>query len=154
MLFRSFLDKVTHTIYTATLGDSEARIYRKSNLCIPLSCIRNWKSTEDRERAGDALMGKEKKSPKSMRVHGLNVSRGFGDCFTPQVSSEPVLSLNQVQPGDCIVLASDGLWDFVFEEEISHTIFTRKNPAKALALYTAEEALGLDNVTAISITVK
>ena len=53
-----FIDKKTNLIYTATLGDSEANIYRKIEeqlKSIPLSCVRDWGSKEDSARAAKAL---------------------------------------------------------------------------------------------------
>lgn len=50
----SFFDKKTNLVYTATLGDSEAKIYRKFEdewKSIPLSCVRDWGSKRDETRA-------------------------------------------------------------------------------------------------------
>ncbi len=49
----TYIDKQTKTIYTATLGDSEANIYRRngqSMVSIPLSCVRDWGSKKDAAR--------------------------------------------------------------------------------------------------------
>jgi serine/threonine protein phosphatase PrpC len=53
-----FIDKTTNLIYTATLGDSEANIYRTidgSLNSIPLSCVRDWSSKKDALRAAIAM---------------------------------------------------------------------------------------------------
>ena len=50
----SVLDQTKHQIITATLGDSEANIYRKKEgrvISIPLSNVRDWTSEKDEARA-------------------------------------------------------------------------------------------------------
>lgn len=49
----SYIPKNKNQIYTLTIGDSEAFIYRqvgKTNKIIPLSCVRNWASPKDRKK--------------------------------------------------------------------------------------------------------
>lgn len=51
----TFVDKMTGLVYTATLGDSEATLYRKKEQnsewkSIPLSCVRDWGSKTDETR--------------------------------------------------------------------------------------------------------
>lgn len=92
----SYIDKNTNLVYTATLGDSEANIYRKDNdsfWSIPLSCVRDWASPKDAIRAGHVLNNSdiatkwpEEKNPKILRMgqfnrycSGINVARSIGD---------------------------------------------------------------------------
>jgi serine/threonine protein phosphatase PrpC len=67
----SFIDDKTHKIYTATLGDTEAKIYRnfgkgfKEDIkSIPLSVVRNWLHPEEYEHAikwfNEQIAGKER----------------------------------------------------------------------------------------------
>jgi serine/threonine protein phosphatase PrpC len=72
-----FIDKKNHKIYTATLGDTEAKIYRpiagekfKTNIkCIPLSVVRNWLHPKEFERAinwfRETIAAKEKQAPEN-----------------------------------------------------------------------------------------
>ncbi|MFI5334234.1 MAG: PP2C family serine/threonine-protein phosphatase, partial [Chlamydiales bacterium] len=87
------INKQTHQIYTATVGDSEANIYRNIDgqlKSIPLSCVRDWHSRKDAARAAAALENPQiavewpaVSNPKRLRFprwnHGVNVSRAIGD---------------------------------------------------------------------------
>jgi serine/threonine protein phosphatase PrpC len=150
-----YIDHKNHAIYTATLGDSEARIYRKKKrkmLSIPLSCVRDWSSAKDKKRAGHFLQNPSCTNPKEQRVHGLNVSRALGDCHVPAVSKSPKISMNMVKPGDCVIIACDGLWDFVFEKEIADIVTHKGNIAKSLTNH-ALKVLGSDNTTVIALSI-
>lgn len=168
----SWIDKKENLLYTATLGDSTANIYRLIKdkwQSIPLSCIRNWSSKRDRASAKRAL-GEEipfKDTPKEMRhplpgfsVYsgcGLNVSRALGDVAYKGVIHIPKITLIGIVPGDIIILACDGLKDFVAEEEIIEQIgFCKsfRNIAKQLATYAIEEGCSSDNVSIIALQCK
>lgn len=101
----AYIEKETNLIYTATLGDSEANIYKTEDhfKSTPLSCVRNWASPKDEARANLATGVKDYTTPlvsswkdnaltpKNRRVDkqqlaplkhcfgGVNVSRAFGD---------------------------------------------------------------------------
>lgn len=183
----SFIDKNTRQIYTATIGDSEANIYRKidGNLqSIPLSCVRDWSSESDAERAsialGDPNIATEWPKIKDGKIrfpspfYGVNVSRSIGDCFLagtkekPGVIHKPKITMNQLQPGDLLVLACDGLKDYVSEKEIIQnieiaksenllskiiTFFTGRNSASRLVDYAINHNHSTDNVTVLAIEV-
>ena len=126
-----YIDKWTHTIYTATLGDSEAFLYRKNDegqfLSIPLSCVRNWTSKKDAKRSAFALNDARifqsltsEKFPKNARFpinpyRSINVSRAFGDVYAtrdtakPVVIHKPKITMFPLLPNDLLVLGSDGL---------------------------------------------
>lgn len=139
----SFVDKHTHLVYTATLGDSEANIYRTIEgkmKSIPLSCVRDWGSKKDARRASLALQRPEIEhewpsapNPKTLRIGfpgtaHLNVSRAIGDrdCagseLFPGVIHKPKITINRVQSGDTLVLACDGLKDYATETAIASQI--------------------------------
>ncbi len=184
----SFLDLKTHHIYTATLGDSEANIYRKNEegalQSIPLSCVRHWGSQKDATRALQHLEPSETKrhqrilnwtttlQPKRIRypygiAGGVNISRAIGDKETnapltivenestlpPAISHKPKITVQEMHPGDLLILACDGLKDFVSEKEIIDTIqTTQEGPAQALvrkALVTST-----DNITVLAIQIQ
>lgn len=130
----SFIDKETHQIITATLGDSEANLYREHQ-SIPLSPIRDWTSRKDSGRLEKAMnwaegmikdMVKQGDNPKIFRWkgNGVNVSRALGDFAstgtpeTPGVIHKPKITINKLQKGDILILACDGLKDYVEEDEI------------------------------------
>lgn len=165
-----FIDKNTNEIFTATLGDSEANIYRKINgklKSIPLSCIRDWSSPKDAKRAANALnnpkiaeIWPKEKNPKRLRFpypYGVNVSRAIGDVrFSPAVIHKPKITRYQVQEGDTLILACDGLKDYVLEEEIISLLEKEQNKGKIaqkLIQFALYEKNSFDNVTIVIIKV-
>ncbi len=139
-----FIDNTSHMLYTATIGDSEANIYRRIGgrlTSIPLSCVRDWTSKKDLAR-GEAKIQEhpgrywfEQPEDAKKRFYcipvGLNVSRAFGDREFYEhgcVIAKPKITVNLLQTGDMIVLASDGLKDFVPEEEICQKLGSKKTP--------------------------
>lgn len=160
----SFIEKSTNKIYTATLGDSEANIYRKQGdqlISIPLSCVRDWGSKKDAARLETELglspgmvaryIGKDSKKRKLVNTGGippkgehpkigLNVSRSIGDAKYKEglVIQKPKITVSTLQQGDIVVLACDGLKDFVKEEEIISVIDNRVAHAKETANYVKE----------------
>jgi serine/threonine protein phosphatase PrpC len=169
-----YVDKKTHHIYTATLGDSEANIYRKFDdklKSIPLSCIRDWSSKKDAHRASIAL-GRPQiainwpkiSNPKYLRFpypfFGINVSRSIGDVLLsgspekPGVIHKPKITRIQVKSGDLLILACDGLKDYVSDNEIVSILKNPPpNPAKHLVNYAIDEGNSLDNVTVLAIAI-
>ncbi len=164
-----YLEKKSGYIYTATLGDSSAslyRIFRKKRRVLPLSCIRNWSSPRDFASAKTAL-GEElpyREDPKEMRhpppgvsVHfgiGLNVSRALGDAAFKGVIHLPKLTLTTLKKGDIILLACDGLKDFATEKEILSVInlFEGKpGIVKGLVDYAFLTKDSTDNITVLGV---
>jgi serine/threonine protein phosphatase PrpC len=175
-----FIDKNTNLIYTATLGDSEANIYRAAGpgllrgrlKSVPLSCVRDWSSIKDAARAALALDNKEiaeawpkAANPKRLRYphlsHGLNVSRAIGDvafagsCKKPGVIHKPKITVHQMHPEDILVLGCDGLKDYVPENEIIDVIMrarSKENIAQLLVTYALNKKRARDNVTVLVIS--
>ncbi len=169
-----FIDKHTNMVYTATLGDSEANIYRqiKGQLkSIPLSCVRDWSSQKDAKRAADAkndptiaLEWPKATDPKRLRYphrhYGINVSRAIGDVGAnihekPGIIHKPKITVNMLLPGDKLILACDGLKDYVPERAIITVLAKAKpaNIAKALVSYALHQGQSHDNVTVLSLSV-
>lgn len=114
----------TNFVFTATLADAEANIYRNISgklKSIPLSPLRNWQ-TDEKHLPPNQIYKAEPSNPKSWRVPGLvggvNVSRAIGDKAIDLVSQKPKVTMTQLSPGDTLVLSCDGLKDFVLEEAI------------------------------------
>jgi serine/threonine protein phosphatase PrpC len=177
----TYVDKITNLVYTATLGDSEANVYRMFNekmKSIPLSCVRDWSSQKDAKRIAlyysDPQMAEiyPNQHPKSLRCgrvvsglvdlhYGVNVSRAFGDSQyrgseqTPLVISKPKITVNRLQEGDTIVLACDGLKDHVPEKDIAKTIQRSggEDTAKKLVDSALYEFESTDNVTVVVIKI-
>ncbi|WP_068466948.1 SH2 domain-containing protein [Candidatus Protochlamydia phocaeensis] len=169
-----YIDKVNNLVYTATLGDSEANIYRLVDgkmKSIPLSCVRDWLSVQDSLRRKDALgphyHPSETTNPKSVRFYGTNVSRAFGDSYikksgkssTPAITHKPKISCLPIFEGDYFVLACDGLKDFLPEDAIVETI-SQQEPLSRMTQQLKEKALrnmstrNGDNLTILATQIK
>ncbi len=170
-----FIDKHTNLIYTATLGDSEANIYRYTQgtlKSIPLSCVRDWSSAKDAKRAADCIgkpeIAKEwplAKNSKHLRYpkssSGINVSRAIGDVSsnihkTPGIIQKPKITVHRLLPGDTLVVACDGLKDYVKENEIVALLAKGNdtNVAKKLANYAINNGRSTDNVTVLAFVAR
>lgn len=133
-----YVDRTTHQVFTATLGDSEANIYRKAGWgwhSIPLSCVRDFLSEKDLSRLraiygpfaiSDWIkqVGGNAKGVRSRLEYGVNVARAIGDVDNvgevgeDRVIHKPKITVDLLKPGDRLVLACDGLKDFVPEKDI------------------------------------
>ncbi len=161
----SYIDKKTHLIYTATIGDSEANIYRNKK-SVPLSCVRDWLSSKDFERlqlahsndqAIEAHVQGIGGDAKDLRAHisdGVNVSRAIGDAYyeslngCPLVTQKAKVTVNKLQPGDVVVLACDGLKDFMPESKIIEAAHVMPSGlAYVLASHAVNKHQSDDNVT-------
>lgn len=170
----SFIDKQTHQIYTATLGDSEANIYRSINeqlKSIPLSCVRDWSSKSDARRASVALEDPKiaidwpnSLNPKYLRYpspyYGINVSRSIGDVSLtgtvekPGVIHKPKITVSQLKLGDILILGCDGLKDYVSENEIISVLKENKtDQANKLVRYAIDKRNSRDNVTVLVVSI-
>lgn len=176
----NYYDKQKGLIYTATLGDSEAVLYRQIDevwTAIPLSCIRNWESEKDRQRAEAAikgtievwgnLKGKHLRYPPAINRFAycarLNVSRSFGDLdinklkenkLINPVSSKFKMTVQKVLPGDVIVAGSDGLWDVVGNGDIIKEIGNSARQLSAAALSSlALEKGSKDNISVVTLQI-
>lgn len=164
-----FINKKSNLGYTSTLGDSEANIYRKIEgqlKSIPLSCVRDWGSKKDAARAAKALgdptiatSWPKHFDPKYLRfpstsspIEGavlmLNVARALGDVSfagtkeAPGVIQMPKITVFQLETGDTLILACDGLKDYVSENEIIDQISKSKpsiNLAQSLVDYAINQ---------------
>lgn len=144
----SFIDHACWKIYTATIGDSEATMYRKiggTTKAIPLSPLENWAAAKalERYRRVKPLTYSLPANPKELRYPavgcGVNVSRALGDRdykifhldrasaeygVTSHEGLSPLIhkckiTVQDLALGDHVVLACDGLKDFTTEEEVA-----------------------------------
>ena len=144
----SFIKADTSEIFTMTLGDSEAFIYRTGQM-IPLSCVRDWTSKKDFDRASkgryggiflsqpfDLMHPKEVRyGPRtpSLEYGGLNLSRSLGDAKYDAISHKPKITVFQASQDDVLLLACDGLIDYLPRSEMVRVMESSPdNPAEAL----------------------
>lgn len=130
-----YLEKASNKLTVATLGDSEARLYRKTSTgveCIPLSRVLDWTTKKEARRAAEALglpslaedWPKVKKElAKLLRAPpliGPNLTRAVGDQEYQEyiyrkdiklICQDVLVQQFTLRPGDKIVVACDGLWD-------------------------------------------
>lgn len=175
----SYIDDKTNIIYTATLADSEAKLYRKIDdkiYTIPLSPIRNWGRPKEAQRAsialGDPSIAEKwpnEKDAKYIRFCGVNISRAIGDheladCDGNKgIIQKPKITMCQMHKDDLLIVACDGLWDFATEDELHKEIIS---PAMSDSYNgICDKAVGLskshqtkkgnnDNITVISVLAK
>jgi serine/threonine protein phosphatase PrpC len=159
----TLIDHDTGSVYTATVGDSEAVVVRGEEW-IPLSVVRDWGSPKDHARAQEVFRrtcgyswsgdpGAEKPRFPG-EGYGLNVSRALGDAARlAPVSCKPKITAYQLRPDDLVVLACDGLWDYLPSfGEIVPLVRQSSSPQQlveaALHRYRSE-----DNVSVLILTV-
>ncbi len=156
-----YIDKETHLIYTATIGEGcQANIYRmmgKKKKSITLYLERSWLSKHDRARLTAAFSEKEVtqhirrqevaklglflKGTEDFQVshaissrlsEGTHHSRAFGHVDDPLVIPKPKVTVFKLQNGDTFTLSS-GLTDFLSEEAIVSIISSEEgSPHSAL----------------------
>lgn len=170
-----FIQQDTNCIYTATIGDSEALIARKvdkQHKIVPLSCVRNWKHPKEAARAARGLDNlliattwPNAKDPKALRVpnsYGINLSRALGDRELtgtpdkPLLIHKPKITLQRLKPGDTLIIACDGLFDFMSSKDILDSLEKNKNRAELaqeLVRCALDEKRSTDNVTAVIVHV-
>jgi serine/threonine protein phosphatase PrpC len=171
----SFIDHKLWKIFTATIGDSEATLYQQSGegmKVLPLSCLRNWKSPKDlaRWKAVDESV-KDLENPKHMYYpkikpkdsHAVNLSRALGDfsCKIPCHKTSALIhkckiTVQNLTPGDLVILACDGLKDFVKEREVVSVLSSQEAIAtvpKALVDYAINQGKSQDNVTVVALRI-
>lgn len=90
-----------------------------------------------RVKSSPHLLGPPRVWLKSAPMPGLNMSRSLGDLVGKQagVVSTPHKALDALAPGDrVLVLASDGLWDWVANAEVAAVALSTDNCWEAAAL--------------------
>ena len=130
-------------ITVAHVGDSRAYLLRRGEPLRRLTIDHSW--VEEQVRRGGMSREEAKKSP--YRNYILR-SVGVEPTVDPDVVTFPA------QPGDTLLLCSDGLTGMISESEIA-TILTNESPSDAaLSLIdAANNAGGKDNITALIMKV-
>lgn len=154
----SFIDKRTNLIYTATLGDSESHVYREIEgvvYSIPLSCVRDWNSEKDAKRVGLPYPNPNNEGDKRRHPRtGINVSRSIGDVLHEGVIQKAKITVNRLLPKDVLVLACDGLTDYVSEQEVIQCIQSKPDHlARSLVDLAINTKQSQDNVTVLAATI-
>lgn len=165
----AYFEKINHMLHVASCGDSEVVVFRKRDgliFPIPLTPIINWQTPVCVERMRGILtaeefvewekqLGKARRCPPNI---GVNISNSLGDKMMhvrgqTAISHVPECTMMQIEEGDIVMLACDGVMDVATIDEIIDQILRHHwdNPNINLATTIAEFALvnkkSTDNVT-------
>lgn len=179
-------EKANHSLHTATVGDSKAFLFRKKNETISTTALSpevNWSIPEAEMRVQQILdpaefeKWKSETQPKKRYFppsRGINLSSSLGDkCMhidgKTAISHEPDYKQIQTEHDDIVVIACDGVWDYVDSNELIQNVIQPNwdhlhvNLAKAVSNFAFEaqriktqnfqaSSKG-DNITVIAIRV-
>lgn len=155
---------VGNQLYIANVGDSSA-IFKKESEAEPVFVTFNHKAEEESEKKRITSQGGIVVFyGGGFRVNGsLAVSRSIGDySYGDVVIAEPHIFHKTLEESDeYVVLASDGLWDVVNQQEVSNTISTQfsntSSESTNVAKLLVEQAMKKntpDNTSVIFISLK
>ena len=145
------------TITVANVGDSRAVLVKCDGSVDPLSY--DHKPNGDSEKARIESLGGKVVFWGVWRVEGvLAVSRAIGDRMLKKyVSAQPdFLSVEVTHDDTYMVIASDGLWDVIENDEVGRLCSKIKNASKA-AIYLANEAYkrgSADNICVLVVDLR
>lgn len=166
----AFIEKINGILNVGNIGDSKIVVFREHRGCvyaIPMSPIINWDTPECIERVKKILTEEEfaewvKLQGKERRFAGLNLVGTLGDHQAKvrgqtALTHMPVCSRLQLKPGDRVLCACDGLFDFASIQELQDLFATNwLDPSADFAKIAVEYALktkkSTDNVTAVVAT--
>ena len=148
--------ELNKNLYIINLGDCRAVLCSKNTIAKQLSEDHKPNSEKERKRI-ENLGGKvTKELGDDWRIKNLSVSRAFGDMDTkPYVSHLPDIYKLKLKSSDkFIVLACDGLWDVMSNQEVVDFILKYKDEnkidiGKELANYAINVKGSNDNVSLI-----
>ncbi len=171
-----FFDKITHKLYVASIGDSEAVVFREDDKLLfpyPMTPKNNWETPANEERVEKLYKPADftewKKQPAKFRRFplkgGVNISNTLGD-HTKTVDGKTALTHSpdctvlQLKVGDLVLLGCDGLFDFVGIDELIDGLLQKHwndldvNLAELIAQYALKEKGSKDNVTVMTLRVQ
>ncbi|KAJ6252638.1 hypothetical protein M0813_14010 [Anaeramoeba flamelloides] len=141
---------VDNRIFCGNIGDSRSVLCRNNNP-VRMSVDHKPYLPQERERitkSGGVVT-------EDLRINsGLAVSRAFGDLhYQPYVSSCPFVSRFRIQKNDrYIILACDGVWDVMSDQQAIKIVLETKDPIKA-AIRIKNYAMYLGSSDNISVVV-
>ena len=129
------------TLFLAHVGDSRAYVLRGGRL---------HQLSQDHSVAA-TLARQNQIKQEEVRTHALR--NRLTMCLGVEDHIEPETLRVDLEPGDRLLLCSDGLWDMLADEEIAHLLQLYPAPAEAVKslIQAANEAGGKDNISAIVV---
>jgi serine/threonine protein phosphatase PrpC len=179
-------EKLNHSLHTATVGDSRAFLFRKKNetiSAIALSPDAHWCTPEAEMRVQQILepaefeKWKAETQPKKRRFppsKGINIASSLGDKYMyingkTAISHAPDYNQTKTNHDDIIVIACDGVWDYVDADTLIKDVIQphwgdlQVNLSKAISNFAFEAQRSKtqdfqssskgDNITAIAVRV-
>ena len=135
----------------ANLGDSKVLIYEKGKK--PVCATGDHRVSNPKEKA--LLLKKNKWCIYGDKICGrLSLSRCIGDSsMNDCIIKEPNIFTIKKKAGLRIIMATDGIWDFVREDEITKIIWSSKNPSEAAQRIqeTASKHMSRDNMSVLVV---
>ena len=128
-----------HSIYVANCGDSRAVVCDKRRQAIAMSTDHTPHLSRERERieAAGGFVTYDHKTGRYLTMHKLAMTRAIGDAdLKPFVTSEPEVTRHELVEGEFLILASDGIWDVVSNQDaVDHVVevYDREAPTKDTA---------------------
>lgn len=118
------LNKKNHQLTVVNTGDSRLIITRNNQL---LFTTKDHKPNEPEETARIIKNGGRVSGGYAVNMlgNGLALSRSLGDCVFHDysiITATPEVTQLFVQAQDCIILASDGLWDVMTNQDVIHFV--------------------------------
>lgn len=145
------------TLWTANVGDSRIVLVRRGGEAVPLTTDHKPDSPRERARI-EATPGGFVRHLGVWRTQGiLAMSRAVGDyALRPQVVCDPDVSRRDIDldRDRFLVLASDGLFDVMSNEELGRQVDSWKGELRELPDHLVQEALrrgSTDNVTVLVV---
>ncbi|MBS0629708.1 MAG: protein phosphatase 2C family protein [Verrucomicrobia bacterium] len=166
----ALIERVNGILSVGNIGDSKIVVFREHKgavYAIPMSPIKNWDTPECVEKVRQILTQEEfgkwvQLQGKERRFGGLNLCCSLGDHQAKEhgqsaLSHLPVCSQLQLRPGDRILCACDGLFDFASIQELQdlfaqHWRDEAADFAKIAVDYALRVKKSTDNVTAVVAT--
>lgn len=142
-------------LYIINLGDCRSILCNGKNKSIQLSVDHKPSLDVEKKRIGK-LGGSIYHDGYDWRVESLSVSRAFGDIDTkPYISHIPDIYKKILNNTDkFIVLACDGLWDVMSNQEVTNFILKNINDKKNISKKLGEYAIQKGSTDNISIIIK
>lgn len=141
-------------LYLINLGDCRAILCNKNNKAKQLTEDHKPNTNTEKKRISK-LGGKIYYDGYDWRIENLSVSRAFGDFDTkPYITHIPEIYKIKINKDDkFVVLACDGLWDVMTNQEVVNFILNNCNN-KNLAKLLTQEAYNKGSTDNISVIIK
>lgn len=158
-----------HTLYTCNIGDSRAIIAQENKVTktsvdhkptIPTEYQRIIKSGGEIRASSSEICSRI--FAKGQNLPGICVSRAFGDSLAQSIGVcvDPEISKKKIDEEDLFaIVASDGVWEFMTDIQVSEIAKSSKNPAKNIAeaswsKWRDNEADAVDDITVVVVNIK